>query len=299
MATKAQIRQAAKFYAKRNLSEHFGACVAVSLIASVISSLAASVGTFFGIPMEELLASGMDMTAASELIAIPPKFFVGQGITLLLGFLIAPITIGSYGFYMHLSRNQKMKISDLFIWFGDFSLMGKAIGAMLWYTLLIIGWILAFMGIPFAIIAALAFLPIPETVALILLLPAVLLFIAALIFAEVKINAYTPALYLLAENPEIGVRQSFRNAKEIMRGHAWEYFILQLSFILWHLTASFTCGLSVLYVTPYITMTNCYFINPLIGDYHRRHNIHTENAGEPNMDNGEQTPSGPDDSVKF
>lgn len=299
MATKTQVRQAAKYYAKKNLSENFGACVAVSLIASLISSLSASVGGLFGgVTIEELSVNAGSITAISDVFStIPPEFFLGQGVTLLLGLLIAPITIGCYSFYMHLSRGTKLKVSDLFIWFGDFSLMGKAIGGMLLMTLLLLGWTLLGIVLPISILLVMVFVPLAEEMILILMLPVVLLMFAGVLFVEIKSGAYTAAVYLLAVNPETGARCAFRTAKEVMRGHLWEFFILQLSFIFWHFLASVTCGLSVLYVTPYITLTNCYFFNHVLGDYHRRHNPPTEDDTQNTANEAQQTSS--DDSVNF
>ena len=38
---------------------------------------------------------------------------------------------------------------------------------------------------------------------------------------------------------------------EIMEGHKMEYFVLQLSFILWYLLVGITFGLAYIYVGPY------------------------------------------------
>ena len=43
---------------------------------------------------------------------------------------------------------------------------------------------------------------------------------------------YSQAFYILAEDPNKGIRQCVNESKELMSGHLWEYFVLQLSFIL-------------------------------------------------------------------
>ena len=40
-----------------------------------------------------------------------------------------------------------------------------------------------------------------------------------------------------------------------MRGRLWEYFVLELSFILWILLVCVTCGIAGLYVSPYMNVT--------------------------------------------
>ena len=67
---------------------------------------------------------------------------------------------------------------------------------------------------------------------------------------------YSQAFYILAENPEKGIRQCVNESKMMMSGRLWEYFVLQLSFILWTLLGAVTCGIANLYVTPYMTITN-------------------------------------------
>ena len=67
---------------------------------------------------------------------------------------------------------------------------------------------------------------------------------------------YSQAFYILAENPEKGIRQCVNESKMMMSGRIWEYFVLQLSFVLWTLLGAVTCGIANLYVTPYMTITN-------------------------------------------
>ena len=46
----------------------------------------------------------------------------------------------------------------------------------------------------------------------------------------------------------------------MMRGQKWNYFVLMLSFILWGILTTITCGIAGLYVIPYYeaTFTNLY-----------------------------------------
>ena len=67
---------------------------------------------------------------------------------------------------------------------------------------------------------------------------------------------YSQAFYILAEDPNKGIRQCVNESKELMSGHLWEFFVLQLSFILWYLLTGVTCGIASLYVTPYTEITN-------------------------------------------
>jgi uncharacterized membrane protein len=72
--------------------------------------------------------------------------------------------------------------------------------------------------------------------------------------------AYSQALYILAENPDMAPMECIKASKEMMKGRKMDLFLLQLSFILWGLLCCITFGLAGLYVGPYmqLTVTNFY-----------------------------------------
>ncbi len=73
----------------------------------------------------------------------------------------------------------------------------------------------------------------------------------------IKSYEYKMIPYLLAENPELTVSEIFGMTKKIMDGNKMDTFVLDLSFLPWILLSAMTCGiLSVVYVAPYIALTN-------------------------------------------
>ena len=62
---------------------------------------------------------------------------------------------------------------------------------------------------------------------------------------------YAMAPFIQAENPELTARESLRASKEMMRGHKWKLFCLDLSFIGWALLCIFTLGIGNLFLNPY------------------------------------------------
>ncbi len=73
----------------------------------------------------------------------------------------------------------------------------------------------------------------------------------------VKGYEYRMIPYLLAENPNLTKEQAFTISRQMMMGQKMKAFVLDLSFIGWHILSVFTLGiLSVFYVSPYINMTN-------------------------------------------
>lgn len=127
------------------------------------------------------------------------------------------LSLGLNMIYLGLTEEKNVEVGTLF---KGFQFVGKA----LWLTILI----------------------------------AVFTFLWTLLFyipGIVKGLSYSMAFYVLAENPEMTAREALRESKEIMHGHKWELFVLQLSFILWMLLVTVTFGIAAIYVVPYQTCT--------------------------------------------
>ena len=101
-----------------------------------------------------------------------------------------------------------------------------------------------------------------------------LLFIVPGIIAAYR---YRLAPYLMAENPNLGIREAVNMSKELMAGHKWRLFCLNLSFIGWGILSALTCGIGNLWLNPYIYAANAAF-------YVDRTGRNIPMAGEPNPD---------------
>lgn len=76
----------------------------------------------------------------------------------------------------------------------------------------------------------------------------------------IKDYAYRLVPYILSENPNMNKAQALRLSEQMMYGHKMEAFILDLSFLGWHILGMFTCGiLEIFYVSPYVDATNAEF----------------------------------------
>ncbi len=78
---------------------------------------------------------------------------------------------------------------------------------------------------------------------------------------------YRMSLYLLLDHPEMGVMECLRTSKQMMKGHKWECFVLDLSFIGWRLLSELPLiGYFVsLWVTPYVNTTYVLYYMALAG----------------------------------
>lgn len=83
----------------------------------------------------------------------------------------------------------------------------------------------------------------------------------------IKSFSYSQTFYIMADDPKIGGNEARKLSMKMMHGHKWEYFVLQLSFIPWHILAFFTFGLLYIYVAPYIAATNMAYYQKLSAGY--------------------------------
>ena len=73
----------------------------------------------------------------------------------------------------------------------------------------------------------------------------------------VKLYQYRMVPYLLAEDPDMGVREALERSREYMDGQKWNAFLLDLSMIPWHIASALSFGLSgIFYSQPYINAVN-------------------------------------------
>lgn len=64
--------------------------------------------------------------------------------------------------------------------------------------------------------------------------------------------AYSMAMYIKVDHPEYDWRQCIKGSKEMMKGHKWKLFVLDLSFIGWFIVCLFTFGIGFLWLQPYM-----------------------------------------------
>lgn len=67
---------------------------------------------------------------------------------------------------------------------------------------------------------------------------------------------YRMVSYIMAEYPDMEYKRALQWSRDMMEGHKWKAFVLDLSFILWHCLGMITCGIvEVFYVQPYQRLT--------------------------------------------
>ncbi len=250
MEYRRRLRVLLKMRAKGIFYRNFPVCLAVTLITQAISMLG-------GYAAGLVLPSANDFVYAADPTIFLPQFLQFYGILYGVFLISAPLTMGSYAWFSDLSMQRSPKIREVFNWLGDFHLLLKAFGAMLWLTGLAILWALAYLGIPAATIwfvtAKLSQIPVQAVVFLSGILTMVT--IVGTVFTVLRVFAYLPALYLLAAHPAMRIREAFRECSHFMSGRQGEFLELMISFAGWFLLNGFTGGLTSLYVSPYFNLT--------------------------------------------
>lgn len=77
---------------------------------------------------------------------------------------------------------------------------------------------------------------------------------------------YRMVPYILAEHPDMNYKEVLQKSTILMNGHKWKAFVLDLSFILWHLLGIITCGIvEIFYTAPYHNLTYAALYRKLSG----------------------------------
>lgn len=137
------------------------------------------------------------------------------------------VQLGLYEFHTRLSMGERPPLSVLF---GKFQIFLKALGLRLFMLLFIVLW------------------------SLLLVVPGI---IAA--------YRYAMAPYLMAEYPQMGIREAVDRSKQMMHGHKGRLFCLGFSFIGWWLLSILTFGILSLWITPYVETAKAAFYLDLTG----------------------------------
>ena len=79
----------------------------------------------------------------------------------------------------------------------------------------------------------------------------------------VKFYSYAMAPYIKHDHPEYSVNQAISESKRMMKGHRFELFLLDLSFIGWFLVGYCACGIGLLWVMAYVQAARAEFYEEL------------------------------------
>lgn len=86
----------------------------------------------------------------------------------------------------------------------------------------------------------------------------------------IKSLSYSQAEFIVKDmtdaGQEVAATEAINKSRELMNGHKWEYFLLELSFIGWDLLGCLSLGIGFLWILPYIKATEAEYYRKLTGD---------------------------------
>lgn len=155
-------------------------------------------------------------------ISIPMKD--GQSFSISIGWLLYFIEVGLTYYLIKFINDEDRKFGDLFKYSNDF---GKDLLVNLIAAIFVFLW------------------------SLLLIIPGI-----------IKYYAYSLVPFLLGDEKynNLDKLTLLKKSEEIMQGHKMDYFVLQLSFIGWHLLAILTLGILEFWIIPYQRITETKFL---------------------------------------
>lgn len=210
---------------RENLAGNWWMSVLVALVAALLGGAIGGSGPSFNIRID-----GMDL---SEFLTQHIRYYqqfrmvIAPFLTVLSGLSLAQFILGgviSLGHAQYLMDQHDRRNPDIKTLFSKFDQFGA-------------GFLMRLLTILFTVLWTLLFI-VPGIVAS---------------------YSYAMAPFILAENPGMTASDAIRASKELMRGHKWSLFCLDLSFIGWALLCILTLGIGTLFLTPYMGASRAAF----------------------------------------
>lgn len=71
----------------------------------------------------------------------------------------------------------------------------------------------------------------------------------------VKAYAYSQMFFIITEYKDVSVTKAMRISMLITKGHKWDLFVMDLSFLGWAILCGLTLGIGALWLEPYMNMS--------------------------------------------
>ncbi len=153
---------------------------------------------------------------------------IGWFIIILTGLLATILSAGFITYCLAIRRGKEMPLTTLF---DGFSMAGKLILLQVVMGIFVFLWTMLFI--------------IPGIIAT---------------------YRYRFALYNLLENPDMGIMEAINLSKQQTMGYKWQLFVLDLSFLGWCILSVFTLGLLLIWLQPYMTLTDIAFYDTICAE---------------------------------
>ncbi|WP_018462645.1 DUF975 family protein [Segatella paludivivens] len=79
----------------------------------------------------------------------------------------------------------------------------------------------------------------------------------------IKMYSYSMTNYILLDDPDLKYNSAIEKSMAMMKGHKMDLFLLDLSMIGWFILSIITCGIGLLFLTPYNLTAHAHFYEDL------------------------------------
>ncbi len=184
--------------------------------------------------------------------------FVYTPIALVSAICVYPLVFGFYTSMWHKVKGDDHRaISDL--WSSFKRNFWSSIGFWFIYECIQAIVMIAYMLVALIIGLAIYFAAKYFDADIILFIVIGVCIIGAAVLAYIVQLTYCMTYFIKEENPHISIVNCMSESRELMRGHKWQLFVLELSFIGWILLAILTLGIGFLWLMPYMLTTQAAF----------------------------------------
>lgn len=102
------------------------------------------------------------------------------------------------------------------------------------------------------------------------------LYLAGTVLMLIFSFRFSLAFFLLIDNPQMGAVTAFQESSRLMEGNKGRMFYIYLSYIGWGILGMLSCGLGMLWISPYMNQTLVSFYLDVTGELDRGEKIEPE-----------------------
>lgn len=198
------------------------------------------------------------------------SWILGEIFLLIVSLLSMIVSTGYNYMLLNMARGREYKISDLFCMFRKGS-----------DGILVAGFIISLIDtvlmIPFYYLSNTT-APKGTTIEALYewMLPVMIcMFVGMLLGVVIKLP-FSMAFYILADEPQLKGTQALKKSAELMKGHMWKFFLLQLSFVPMLLLSVVTFYIALIWIMPYMQASMTAFYMDVTGELEERRRKHAQ-----------------------
>ena len=104
--------------------------------------------------------------------------------------------------------------------------------------------------------------------------------VIAMVLSIILTVPFALAFYFLADDPEMGGIEALKASTRAMKGHIWQYLMLELSFVPLFFLSIFTLYIGLLWLVPYMQFSETAFYMYVIGELDQQKQVHDRTERE-------------------